>query len=276
MGSITFLTADPPSPVDVLTASRTYYVRTDGNDNNTGLVDSAGGAFLTLQKAADVAASLSSEINNGEPWEVSIQVGAGTFNRFELNAQLFPSVISFNGVAGSTIIETSDDGQRCVGVNGGAKINFDGINFSIDAADVEEFLQVRGSSAAEIAGGTEFVTTAASQPNVVNVGSNSSFDIGDDVSIEGDINSFVEVEAFSNVSIYCNLTLVDTPAMAGAFVTVRSGSIVDATAFTIAAGTATGKRYDAQSNAIIDTAGGGATFFPGDVAGTTATGAQYL
>jgi hypothetical protein len=40
-------------------------------------------------------------------------------------------------------------------------------------------------------------------------------------------------------------------------------------------GAATGARYFANMNSIIQTNGGGANFFPGDSAGSTATGGQY-
>jgi hypothetical protein len=40
-------------------------------------------------------------------------------------------------------------------------------------------------------------------------------------------------------------------------------------------GGATGKRYVAELNGVINTFGGGANYFPGNVAGTTATGGQY-
>jgi hypothetical protein len=49
-----------------------------------------------------------------------------------------------------------------------------------------------------------------------------------------------------------------------------------AVGYSVAAGTATGTRYLSGSNSVINTNGGGANFFPGSGAGSTATGGQYL
>jgi len=41
-------------------------------------------------------------------------------------------------------------------------------------------------------------------------------------------------------------------------------------------GNVTGQRYQVNTNAVINTNGGGATYYPGTVAGTTSTGGQYV
>ncbi|MEK4107898.1 hypothetical protein NST28_27830 [Paenibacillus sp. FSL R10-2791] len=67
------------------TADITYYVRTDGNDNNTGLVNTAGGAFRTIQKAIN---SIPKHILH----IATINVAAGTY----------AEDISFADVSGGT------------------------------------------------------------------------------------------------------------------------------------------------------------------------------
>ena len=57
-----------------LTANRTYYVRVDGSDSNTGLADTAAGAFLTIQKAWDMVQAL-----DASGYSIYIYVRAGTY-----------------------------------------------------------------------------------------------------------------------------------------------------------------------------------------------------
>jgi len=59
---------------EVLTAARTYYVRADGSDSNTGLVNSSGGAFLTIQKALNTVASI-----DMSTFQVTVSVQTGTY-----------------------------------------------------------------------------------------------------------------------------------------------------------------------------------------------------
>src|SRR6202043_183335 len=58
-----------------LSVDTTFYVRPDGNDANTGMVNNAGGAWLTLQRAMNVLAG-SYDFNAKN---VTVQVGNGTY-----------------------------------------------------------------------------------------------------------------------------------------------------------------------------------------------------
>ncbi|QUL54366.1 hypothetical protein KDC22_29365 [Paenibacillus tritici] len=74
------------------TADLTYYVRTDGNDGNTGLGNTAGGAFRTIGKAISMIPQV---VNHA----AVVNVAAGTYNE----------VVNIAGRSGSSIIQINGD-----------------------------------------------------------------------------------------------------------------------------------------------------------------------
>jgi hypothetical protein len=114
-----------------LTANRTYYVRTDGSDSNTGLVDSAGGAWLTLQHAWDTI-SLTLEQDG---YTVTIDIGDGTYASVTA-ATLVTGPVTFNGntTTPSNVLITVNSGYG-INVNAGVPytLRFLGLGFSLNA-----------------------------------------------------------------------------------------------------------------------------------------------
>ena len=83
---------------------------------------------------------------------------------------------------------------------------------------------------------------------------------------------------YNNGSIIADaltVTLTGTPAFSAAFAVGALCGTLECK-FVTFSGSATGVRYSIVSNGAVDTNGGGASYLPGSVAGSTSTGGQYV
>ena len=253
----------------VLTAGRTYYVRTDGSDSNNGLADTSGGAFLTIQKALDVVGSLDIGIYN-----VVISVGAGTFSKTGTNVLKAPLgsgtvTIQGAGMANTTVSHTSGEcfygeytnfrftvrdmklqtttSGSCLYQFGNGLINYRGIDFGSAVT-----AQVRSQN-----GGQAFQT------------GNCTISGGASYHILCSTNSIVDLTART-------LTLSGTPAFSFAFISVVRNAFAVANSVTFS-GSATGPRHYIDTGGIVFTNGATeASYFPGNSAGTTTAPGAFL
>lgn len=252
---------------EVLTANRTYYVRTDGSDTNNGLTNSSGGAFLTIANALSVAAALDCSIYN-----VTIQVGAGTWTVPVVLPQMLGSgtftLLGDTATPANVIISTA-----------GAAVTADGIRstwvvagFKLQTSSGDCILSTNGSLVRYNA--INFGTCARAHVSARSQGAAVAFGA---TSITG--GALIHWNASDLGHIYdagFTITLTGTPAFTNAFVQISSGAVVKVNNNTFS-GAATGPRYNVITNAVCDVNGGGSTYLPGNAAhGTpTATGGQY-
>lgn len=249
---------------EMLTADRTYYVRTDGNDSNTGLSNTAGGAFATIQMAINTAADL-----DAKSYNITIQVADGTYVQS-------PSLKPLLGTGTITIIGNTVTPTNCI-IDGGI------INYA-----PKTVVNVRGF---------KFIKSSSSTLNAITAGDFSltkfdsvNFGSGFDYHIFADSNSKVQnsgnyaisggasCHAITNGGFIlltsATVTITGTPAFSLDFVLAQvNGSIMSYSM--VWSGSATGARYNANTNGAIQTFGGGVNYFPGSVAGSNSTGGQY-
>jgi hypothetical protein len=256
-----------------LAANRTYFVRSDGSDGNTGLVNSAGGAFLTIQKAVDVCASMLDFAG----FTVTISIGAGTFSgAVVLKAMVGmagPVSLVINGAGSSTIVSTS--GATCFAADGPT---VQGIirNLKVQTASSGYCFDVEGGASVRV-GGIEFGSCAGSAHMLAfGVGSSLAVEAGN-FTISGGCSAgyfvFATLGALIEASAGGTITLTGTPAFV-AFAEAENATIrIGHNTFS---GSATGKRFEASVNGVIYSSGAGASYLPGNAAGTTATGGQYV
>lgn len=251
---------------EVLTAGRTYYVRTDGSDSNTGLVNSSGGAFLTLQKAIDVVAALDISIYN-----VTIQVGDGTYTAGVTVAAPWvgSGTVTLQGNTGTpaNAVITPSSGAP-VTLSTGARLTVTGFKLSAASARLVDV----SDTAIITFGPMEFGATTNRQ---VSVSRNSIAVFNSAYTISGGASNHIYAglgAAIINTSK--TITLTGTPAFSLDFVRVENCSALNAGALTFS-GSATGRRYTVNGNSAVLTGGGGASYFPGDVGGVATADGEY-
>lgn len=249
-----------------LTADRTYFVRTDGSDSNNGLTNTAGGAFLTIQKAIDVAASLDLGI-----FSCTIQVAAGTYT----GAVVLKAFVG----AGQVRIIGNEAAPASVIISGGGTL--------VSGTDCGRYL-IAGVTLAST-GLRNIQISGRSQLQYRNIVSQGAAGLNTHIAA---ING-AEVQSLGNITLNGNSAIGFLAAAFGLMnirsqpITFAAGTTIPARAFQASdqgrvdmlsvtfSGSFTGKRYEATGLGAIFTNNAGETYIPGTIAGTTATGGIY-
>jgi hypothetical protein len=254
---------------EVLAASRTYYVRKTGSDENDGLA--VASAFLTVQNAIDTALALDMSI-----YSVTINVGSGTFNE---GARLS---VTGNGNARITMQGAGYD-QTTISGSGYGISATGGVNLTIRDLDIigDQICITAGLGAVVYLAGTVQISGGVARLVQANSGGTIQIAGSHTIRINADSAYLLYVDQGGYMVIAAGATLKTTGARSFSATVRSSGAgVITVTASQVTwdttEGAISGSRYQAKLNGVIDTVtGGGASYFPGSADGTTATGGQY-
>lgn len=250
-----------------LTGNTTFYVATTGNDGNSGLA--IGTPWLTLQHAWDII--------NGTydlaGWTATVQVANGTYTAglSAGRAMVGGNSISFVGNTGtpaSCLINIT--AGNCFTATGGASLTLSGFKFQASGTGTN------GQALATAYGGA--ITFSLCDFGVcgnihINSTSGGPIQVQGNYTISGSALTHISSSSGSFACGAVTVTLTGTPAFT-TFAAAASLGFIYAVGVTYT-GSATGQRYSSTKNALIDTNGGGASYFPGNSAGSIATQGLY-
>lgn len=262
-----------------LTADRTYYVRTDGSDSNTGLADTSGGAFVTIAKAIAVIRTLDTSGYN-----VTIQVRSGTRSE---RVQL-PALV---GGGGGKLVGDNTTPSNCVmsaavngSGNGVVEIYDPGARWSIGGFRIAN--TGTGSALLSRAGTDGFlhgkVELNGAGEALISVGGvlRSFADVGDPVSTTAisylaNANYMILIQGSGSQIINYPTSQTISAGRTYTYTCYATGLAYYEGNVAWSGSTPTSTRYLSEANSVIQTWGSGASYFPGTTAGSTATGGQY-
>ncbi len=250
---------------ELLTAARTYYVRTDGNDSNNGLTNNSGGAFLTIQNAVDVAASLDLGL-----YDVTIEVADGTYTT--------PVVLKSTVGSGQVIIDgntatpanclISTTSANCFGGTFTGRYTIRG--FKVQTTTSGSGVLVTGANTT-ILSNIEFGACVTWHMGAFN---RATIIVTSNYTISGNADRHWVVAEYGFIKAHSlTITLSGTRAF-GMFALATEKGNIQCYSDTFS-GSATGQRYFSQSHAQISTGMAGANYLPGNSAGSVFANGVY-
>lgn len=254
-----------------LTTNTTFYVATTGNDS-TGLGTAAlpwatmQHAYNYIQANVDIAG-----------FSCTISVADGTYAAGVV-ANAAPTVGGVVTVTGNTttptncvINQTASDCFSAIGT--GAEFVIGG-GFSLSNT-VGNCVSVGENGVINIVGKMNYALVSTTADHI-GARTNGLISIGADYTISA--GAYDHYGALTGGKIDAGgitVTLSGTPAFVRSFALADTLSLVNAASITYS-GAATGQRYSALANSVINTNGAGASYFPGNSGGSTSTGGQYI
>ncbi|MBJ9694100.1 hypothetical protein [Burkholderia cenocepacia] len=261
-----------------LQANTNFYVNAStGNDANNGLTPTTAWATLTaalssIQLLYDLAGHTA-----------TINVAAGSYAPGICNGAFVgavsPTSVQVVATAAANVTNPSGTGSQnaCFYATSGSQFAISGPFTLTNSATGMSCAQASGTGAIITVGaGVAFAFSAGSHMlanalGVVNVSGSYSITTngGTGSHFNASTGGAVDVTSGITLSIGSNVNFTTAFSLATGVAQINAGGM----AFS---GSATGTRYNAQSNSMINTEGSGANYFPGSAAGVTASGGIYI
>lgn len=247
---------------EVLTSSRSYYVNiSTGSDSNDGL--SSGSPFLTIQNAINTACKLDNDGN-----QIVINIADGDYtSQGTIYLQSYvgkePITLLGNTTTPSSVviyyITANNAGEWNIK---GIKLNNSGAEVGITSRynSILNLYNINFGSCDTHVYASRFGKVQFFTPYTISGNASYHFDIS--------FSGMVICDSFSNtISGSKTFTI---------FAYCVDGACIKSTGSTWSGATVSGQRYYSSTGAVIDTGGSGSNYFPGNSAGSTATGGIYV
>jgi hypothetical protein len=260
-----------------LTANRTYYVRSDGSDSNTGLVNSAGGAFLTAQAAVNKCVTLDLAGFNITIQMVNVTTPQTYTGTVTVSVPFLGGVVTLQGdnTTPSNLV-WSTGGSNGITVSGrGCRLDVSGFKMTTSSGGAAALLASDGGLL-RIVNRFEFgaVSGACMQAQTAGEIQNFASAAGTTphMKMTGNIGNLASAQS-GGIVLHDNVT---TDIAAGLtcvnFLASFVAGYIQHVGDTYTTSTFTGPKGIAQSNAIVDLGGGATTAIPASGTFTTSTG----